>query len=110
MAVTFSAPLPALDNITLSGVANTCTQITVPDSAGKVTFRARANAAKLAWGQSLADGGALGAADYLTLPADTLIEIIVAGEGRTRAGIVDYYIASATASVVVEVCVEGARP
>lgn len=104
MAVSITGGLPQLSNVT-TGLANVVTQVTVPSSATRVTFRPRTNAGKVSFGSAasgLTDGGALGAASYVTLTADAASQLMV--QGATT-----FYVTSATASTVVEVIVEGGR-
>jgi hypothetical protein len=102
MAVAITGSLPQLDNLT-TGSADVVTQITVGAGASKISFRPRANDAKLSFGAAasgLTDGGALGAAEYCTITAGAWTQLAIQG---TRT----FYITSGTGSTVIEVAVEG---
>lgn len=104
MAVDITGALPQLSNLT-TGLANVVTKVTVPSSATRVTFVPRTNAGKVSFGSAatgLTDGGALGAASYVTLTANASTELLLQGTFT-------FYVTSATAGTVVEVIVEGGR-
>ena len=97
--------LPALDNVT-TGAANVLQQIKLPlGDHCRISLYFRTNPGKVVF--SGTDGGALGAADYLTIPADAWHEIHN-GSARDRKGVTSIYVTSATASTVVELLIEGA--
>ena len=107
MAVTtITAPLPALNNLTL-GAANVCAKVVIPQGAAKVTLKARLLAAKFAIDTALTDGGALGASAYVELVADQAFEINLHGLAKTRADTGAFYLACAAGGVVVEILTEG---
>lgn len=107
MATTIASPLPAIANITLSATPGNVTQVIIPAGAARVSIKARTSAAKLALDSTLTDGAAIGASPYIALSADAMYEIRPFGMKKTTADVLSYFIASATASVVVEVLVEG---
>lgn len=109
MATTLT--LNAQANVTL-GLANVCTRFDPPANARRFRVMSRTNDAKLAFDATLTDGGALGAVAYETLPANVPLEFDVPGaHGQSRnidtataaSNSRRFFIASATASCVVEV-------
>lgn len=84
-------------NVTLAASAGNVTEIRLPARSGVLMLTARTNDSKLCASASLADGGAIGAVAYQTLPAGTPIVVDVSGISS------DYiYLGSATNSAVVE--------
>ena len=104
MAVDITGALPQLSNLT-TGLANVVTKVTVPSGATRITFVPRTNASKVCFGSAasgLTDGGALGAAEYVTLNANAATQLFLQGTFT-------FFVTSATPSTVVEVVVEGGR-
>lgn len=64
---------PGMANFT-TGAANVLTEVFL-GRGGFISFFPRAAPAKICWGPGFTDGGALGAAAYLTLPQDTWTEL-----------------------------------
>ena len=105
MATTITgSTLPDVARITLSGTPNEATKVNVPAYIAKASVAAIAVDAKVS--MSGTDGAAIGST-YVTVPAGSMLELsMVDGIGEsTRTTAI--YIASATASAVVEVVVEG---
>lgn len=106
MALDLSAitKLPYQDTITLSATAGKVTMLTIPRHVALHIY-ARATDAKVVLGDDVAqtDDVDLGAADYATAPASQWIEVFDGSEigGRTPRTV--YYLASSTASQVIEV-------
>ena len=67
---------PGLANFT-TGAANVLTEVILGRGA-LISFFPRGAPAKLCWGPTFTDGGALGVGAYLTLPQDTWTEVNVA--------------------------------
>lgn len=111
---TFNPPtqIPQCDVVT-TGLANILTEVDVDPRVKKLSFRPRANAAKLTWNGAgkggtlvagLADAGALGGAIYLTLPADTWTEVIVQRDlGTSLPGVSILFVTSASAGTEIEI-------
>jgi hypothetical protein len=106
MATALPTDLPAYSVLTTSATPNVVTQVVPPTGTRRVKFRSRANAGKLVFGEGvgLADADPLGATAYVTLPADTLVEVNCAG--RTLPGVADWLVTSATGSTEIEVIAE----
>lgn len=97
-------------NVTLGG-ANVVTRIDPPANARRVRLLARTADAKLVLDSAIADAGVLGGTAYETLPANVPLEFPVPGANRSRnidsaaaaSNSRRFFLASATASLVVEV-------
>lgn len=107
MATTLAAPLPVVANITLSATPGNCSKVTIPANASRVSVKFRTNAGKLSFDSALTDDGAIGASTFIACSADQMYEFRVAGLDKVRGDVLSFYLASATASVVAEVLVEG---
>jgi len=105
MATTITgSTLPDAARITLSGTPNEATRVNVPAYIAKASVAAISVDSKIAF--SGTDGAAIGST-YVTVPAGSMLELSMvdgAGESTRTTAI---YVASATASAVVEVVVEG---
>ena len=95
---------PDVARITLRGTPNAATKVNVPAYIAKASVAAISVDAKVS--MSGTDGAAIGST-YVTVPAGSMLELSMvdgAGESTRTTAI---YVASATASAVVEVVVEG---
>ena len=91
---------PHFDRITLSGTAPNATEIVLPNGPLLFSVRPITNAGRVA--SSGSDDGAL-SDDYLTIAADTTLQVQISARAD-RSPVM--YIASGTASTVVEVVLE----
>lgn len=94
---------PIAKRITLSGTADNLTEVQIPTWAWRVTVEFIGAAGKIAFTGT--DGAAIGT-DYLTIPGDSIYEIGIRHGADHKMFAGSIYLASATASLVVEVGVE----
>ena len=105
MATTITGTnLPEAVRITLSGTPNEATRVNVPAYVATTSVAAIAVDSKVAFTGT--DGSAIGSA-YLTGPAGSMLELSMMDGLGESTRITAIYVASATASAVVEVVVEG---
>lgn len=105
MAATFTgAQFPDVQRITLSGTPNVATQIIIPATASMATVRFEGASGKLAFGGT--DNAAV-VADYIAVSADATHQFSLGDGVATSKGVGSFFLASASASTVVSVMVEG---
>ena len=105
MAETFDgAQYPDIKRITLSGTPDNATEVVIPASAKTATVRFETNAGKLAFEGT--DGAAVNAA-HILVTADATHQFSLTDGSAVSKGVTSFFIASATASTVCSVMLEG---
>jgi hypothetical protein len=105
MAETFDgAQYPDIKRITLSGTPNNATQVVIQGSAKTATVRFETNAGKLAMEGT--DAAAVNAA-HILVTADASHQFSLTDGLGVSVGVTSFFIASATASTVCSVMLEG---
>ena len=105
MAQTFDgAQYPDALRFTLSSSVNEATQVVIPSTAVKVSIKFASNAGKVAFEGT--DGSAINA-NYADVAANAWAEMSLGDGINVSNGIGSIYVASATASTVCTVVIEG---
>lgn len=94
---------PQLLRFTLGGI-DVATQVLFPSAARTATVRFETNAGKLAFTGT--DGGAVNA-NHIAVTADATHQFSVTDGINVSKGVAGFFVASATASTVISVMVEG---
>ena len=105
MAQTFDgAQFPDALRFTLSSTPSNCTEIVMPNTATTVSLKFSDNAGKVAFEGT--DGSAINA-NFVDITADAIAEIGLGDGVNSAPGVNSMFVASATASTVCTVVIEG---
>jgi hypothetical protein len=105
MAQTFDgAQYPDIQRFTLSATPDNATEVVIVAPASKATVRFESNAGKLAFDGT--DGAAVNA-NHIVVTADATHQFSLTDGIAVSKGVGSFFVASATASTVVSVMLEG---